>query len=352
MRRTTSNPYEDMIKNAEADLERAYLESMKSFNDHSQKGSSEPPASPTLVSSEPFVSPENDPTSCIICTEDFSGEVRPPPWISLACLHEPSVCLGCLSKYIKHDLKNKIWNQLSCPECKALLIYEDIKRLADSETFAKYEQVSFRSAVGTDTNFVWCRGCDFGQLHESGASQPIIRCLKCGLRSCFVHGIAWHARLTCEEYDEMIRDPEGFKSELDKEDEEFDEAKRRQDEEDERLARSLMEREKLAEEGRQRQRHAEAQRQARAEQEAQAARKKREIQVQEIRKRQQEEKMSLATVKSTTKQCPGCQWPIQKNQGCSHMTCESLSPSLCEIFCSCLEAISRGLGYQSDQVTD
>src|SRR5436305_10262490 len=92
---------------------------------------------PPPPSTEPFGPSTTGPTSCIICTEDFSATVRPPGWISLACLHEPSVCCDCLARCIKSDLENKIWNQIKCPECKTLLIYEDIKRLADQATFSR-----------------------------------------------------------------------------------------------------------------------------------------------------------------------------------------------------------------------
>ena len=186
--------------------------------------------------------------------------------------------------------------------------------------------MSFRSAVGGDENFVWCQGCSFGQLHESGASQPIIRCLNCGFRSCFVHSIPWHERLTCEEYDQMLQDPDGFKSALDKEDREYNVAKRHQNEEDERLAKELNHRDRQAEQDRQTQRHAQERRRARQEQETEAARKRSEqalaLKREELKRKQREEKLSMAKVKSTTKQCPGCQWPIEKNEGCDHMTCK------------------------------
>jgi hypothetical protein len=78
------------------------------------------------------------PTSCIICTEDFSSTTRQPRWISSSCLHHPSVCYGCVEKSIKIDLDSKIWNQIKCPECGITLIYDDIRRLADPDTFARY----------------------------------------------------------------------------------------------------------------------------------------------------------------------------------------------------------------------
>ncbi|KAF4626044.1 hypothetical protein G7Y89_g12120 [Cudoniella acicularis] len=343
----TSNPYIDMLEEADADLQRAYLESLETATaGGGEDGSkfqgmlfSPPPVSAPLISSnvmseevdipEPSVRSASSPTSCIICTEDFEGAVRPPGWISLACLHEPSVCTGCLAKCIKSDLESKIWNQIKCPECKALLIYEDIKRFADPESLARYEIMSVRSAVSSDNNFVWCQKCDFGQLHASGASQPIVRCLNCGFASCYTHNTPWHTRLTCEEYDQMLEDPDGFQTERDKENEANDVARRQQEEEDERLARELNQRDKMVEEDRQRQRLAEERRRAKEQQRAEAARKKQELEQakrrEEIKRRQREEKASRDVVQATTKPCPGCQWAIEKNDGCDHMTCMSFA---------------------------
>lgn len=200
---------------------------------------------------------------------------------------------------------------------------------------SRYEVLSFRNAIGSDQNFIWCQNCDFGQLHESGLEHPIIRCLKCSFRSCFRHKGPWHERMTCEEYDEMLKDPEGFKSAVDRGDEEAIEALRKQQEADELMARELEAQDRQAEEDRQRAKHEEALRKARAAQEAEAARKRKEIEdkerakrAAEIRQRQQQEAAALQLINSTTKRCPGCQWPIEKNQGCSHMTCKSLKTFL------------------------
>jgi hypothetical protein len=127
----------------------------------------------------------------------------------------------------------------------------------------------------------------------------------------------------------MLQDPDGFKSAIDKDDEAVVEARRLQDEADERLARELHRRDRLAmlaEEDRQRRRHEEERRVARARQEVEAAKRKEEQkrakQREEIKRRQREDKLSLDTVHATTKPCPGCRWPIEKNDGCAHMTCK------------------------------
>ena len=164
----------------------------------------------------------------------------------------------------------------------------------------RYEVLSFRSAVNLDANFVWCQNCDFGQLHDGGMAQPIIRCLNCRFRSCFKHSVPWHDRLTCEEYDEM-------------------------------LARRMEQRDKRAEQERQKQRHEEERRRARAAQKGAAERaeveKDRARKMEALKRRAMEENLSVKKVHATTKPCPGCRWPIEKNAGCSHMTCKPHIPS-------------------------
>lgn len=348
-----------------------------------------PPALPVPIS-PPIKLPEA-PQGCIICTEDITPSVSPPAWITKECAHPPSICVPCLAKCIRTDLDSKIWNQIKCPECNIPLIYDDVKRLADPDTFARYEELSFRSAVSADPDYVACRSpsCGFGQLHESGNRQPIVRCMKCNFRSCFKHGIEWHDRLTCDEYDEMLRDPIGFKSALEREEEEEEERIQREFEAEvaeTQRQKKKQETARAAEEQRQRQRHEAELSRARVEQVAaaeklrqdqilrlqqeeqrrheqaletqrrqadearaveaaqQEKRRKREHdkgverrtedeakkarkeqlrkQREDIIRRQREDEASLTVVENTTKQCPGCSWPIEKNRGRQHMTCK------------------------------
>ena len=138
--------------------------------------------------------------------------------------------------------------------------------------------LSLRSALNEESTFVWCcgPGCDSGQMHEGGLDQPIVRCNACKFRSCFRHRGPWHEALTCEEFEQGL---DNFKSE----------------EEDERVAEL-----------------AERQRVRLVEREA---------------KRVADEEASLTTVQLTTKTCPGqgCNWKIEKNNGCAHMTCKPTS---------------------------
>ena len=123
----------------------------------------------------------------------------------------------------------------------------------------------------------------------------------------------------------MLKDPDTFKSAADRDDEAAALARRLQDETDEQLARELQRQDQQAEEDRQKLRHEEELRKAKIAQEAEAARKREEqerAKREEFKRRIREDQLSVATVQATTKLCPGCQWPIEKNDGCSHMTCE------------------------------
>ena len=294
---------------------------------------------------QPYFQQAETPTSCIICVEDFSNNVTRPAWISQACAHQPSVCSACIAKSIKSDLETRIWDQIRCPECQISLIYEDIKRLADPATFERYERLSFRAAVGSDQNFVWCQECDYGQLHDKGALEPIVRCLNCGFRSCFVHSGPWHSGFTCDEYNEMLQDPENYQSARDKENTDLDLLKRFQEEQDFKAAQELSSRDKREEEQRQMRRHQEEREKARVaqrkeaeemkrrrveeERRAEKARKEAQERARMEAKRHKENALSMEKMKKTTKQCPGCKWPIEKNRGCDHMTCKQFStPSI------------------------
>lgn len=93
------------------------------------------------------------------------------------------------------------------------------------------------------------------------------------------------------------------------------------------LARSLEQRDKRAEQDRQKQLHEEERKRARAAQRAEAERKRveqdRARQREELKRRAKEDKISLEKVHATTKPCPGCRWPIEKNEGCAYITCKS-----------------------------
>ncbi|KAL4960814.1 E3 ubiquitin-protein ligase [Aspergillus stella-maris] len=301
------------------------------------------------------------PAACIICLEPFAPDgVRAPDTLSIACQHTPSVCYICLAKSIKHDLETKFWDEIKCPECNTLFIHDDVKRFADEETFNRYDKLSLRHALTTDKNFIWCLDCDFGQLHEPGAEQPHVRCLNCAAESCFKHAIKWHNEFTCDEYDAVLWDPDSYRSIKAKnagsatEWPEFlsktkmAKAKKKEQARQEKLHESLKKAARKKQEEEAARIREEKKAQAKADAEAAAAAEASRVQEAEtieeeeseasaedikddfkekidmLKKRMREVELSMKMVEETTKRCPGCQWPIEKNEGCDHMTCKTL----------------------------
>jgi hypothetical protein len=146
----------------------------------------------------------------------------------------------------------------------------------------------------------------------------------------------------------MLQNPDQYQSARDRENFDLEMTTRLQEEKDLEAAQEISNRDRRREEERQKRRHKEEKEKARAAQLMEAERKKKERkrveeekraelekrQQERIRKeaqervliearRQRENALSMQTMKETTKQCPGCKWPIEKNRGCDHMTCKS-----------------------------
>ncbi|KAI9374733.1 hypothetical protein BJX61DRAFT_264988 [Aspergillus egyptiacus] len=322
---------EALFRQVDDELEALYADYLKARGKQRQESGAESTIQTTRSTSRSAAE------ACIICLESFSNSVKAPEFVSAACRHAPRVCLGCLAKSIKHDLETRFWDEIKCPECQALLIHEDIKRFADKETFARYDRLSFRNAVSADKNFIWCLDCDFGQLHEQGAEQPMVRCLECGVVSCFRHSIKWHDEFTCDEYDAVLWDPDSYKEIKAKN-------ANRVALKLEYISKGDLERAKKAEQARQKGLHDAQKEAARAAQEQIAAQVRAEKEAEEanqenkddfrekwetLKRRIREVELSVSMVEKTTKRCPGCRWPIEKNEGCDHMTCIKCHSEFC-----------------------
>ncbi|KAF5684243.1 hypothetical protein FDENT_6812 [Fusarium denticulatum] len=234
-----------------------------------------------------------------------------------------------------------------CHECKEKLEYNDIQRLADEQTIAKYEGQALRAAMADEENFFWCTSdCGSGQIHDSGSIQPIVICIKCNHRSCFRHGVNWHEDLSCDEYDQLQEDPE-FRSYLELENEMWEEAQaaqEAQEEADRDIARRLAAEENaeaerqeaqdriVREREREIQRNQEKQREQKREKQREQERQRNQERQRSLRekasprnaaeerrkiaaRKREEETKSNATLRATSKPCGGCGWAIEKSFG-------------------------------------
>ncbi|KAG7125412.1 hypothetical protein HYQ44_001381 [Verticillium longisporum] len=274
------------------------------FGQHYQQTEAFDDESPAVIITRQRVHAKNlpDEKECPICAEPKALARFPIFSVTSACLHPPEACLDCLGVAIRTELNTKHWKDIRCPECHELLEYVDVQR---------YENLALRAAMHQADNFIWCTGgCGSGQIHETGAEQPIVICLHCNSRSCFTHEVAWHDGFTCEEYDSLLADPENFRSRIEVENAALEDRRRVQDAADHALAGRLAA-DQEAEERTRVERERQARRKA-----AEAAEKARKT----AARRKREDEQSMATMNRTTKKCPGCDWAIEKNSGCSHMT--------------------------------
>ncbi|CAE6461177.1 unnamed protein product [Rhizoctonia solani] len=82
--------------------------------------------------------------------------------------------------------------------------YEDIlTHVHENEEYLnRYNTLVAQRELERQPNFVWCTNpwCGQGQIHDGGATVPLVTCDSCHERTCFVHRIPWHNNLTCDQY--------------------------------------------------------------------------------------------------------------------------------------------------------
>ncbi|KAM7192229.1 hypothetical protein V8F33_008503 [Rhypophila sp. PSN 637] len=233
-----------------------------------------------------------------------------------SCNEHPLPCLSCVTSAITSDFTGRIFSptQIRCPVCAAALGYSTVLKYATREIREQYERLTLVKALQGDQKFVLCK-CGTGQIHETGAAQPIVTCLQCRGKSCFVHRMAWHENLTCVEYDALQKDPVGFDSSFERGNEACRGAERGS-----RRAPGQQSGEGVdgrGQKGIARGRKASTERDMLEKLRAEAL------------KRREDENASAATIDQTTKQCPGCKCRIERNRGCSHMTCTNCTWEFC-----------------------
>ena len=231
---------------------------------------------------------------CVICVETLPILRFPQARVTNACSHESNTCLKCLSRYIQTQLEFRMWNQLNCPECSALLRYDDVRKYAREASFQTYDSLTMKHPLSSDPNFRWCTaaGCSSGQIHSDSSSLMV--CNSCQGRSCFTHQSPWHGGMTCQE-----------------------ESDRRAREQQPAIDQARQEEERQAQEA------------------------------QQIRARQRNEELATTSLRiRKTKKCPGgCGSRIEKIHGCDQMTCFRCHYEFCW---QCLEPWTRIRLYGND----
>ncbi|KAM7210785.1 hypothetical protein V8F06_013832, partial [Rhypophila decipiens] len=254
--------------------------------------------------------PANDktrPKPCEICPDIKSPALFPTTKLTDSRNDHPLPCLSCVANAIAADFKHKIFSptQIRCPVCTAALSYGAVLKYATREISERYERLTLVKSLQDDQKFVLCH-CGAGHIHETDTVQPIVTCLQCQRKSCFVHRTAWHENLTCAEYDALQKDPVGFVSGFERDNgasREAERANRRapgQQSEEGRKNTNL--RARLVN-GRRGTHEVPRERDSLGKMRADAL------------KRREAENASATTIDQTTKKCPGCKCRIEKNRG-------------------------------------
>ncbi|EHA50348.1 IBR domain-containing protein [Pyricularia oryzae 70-15] len=150
---------------------------------------------------------------CAVCTEEFPDSNFPTKAVTSACSHAINTCKTCLKTSIRSDMNNKFWHRISCPECGASLMQEDVERHAEPETIEKYRKLKENADRQASPSFRWCAaGCGAGQEHSGGPNQPMMICQQCNAKSCFNHESRWHEGFTCRQWDKVTEPDESVAS--------------------------------------------------------------------------------------------------------------------------------------------
>ncbi|KAG9236641.1 hypothetical protein BJ875DRAFT_350598, partial [Amylocarpus encephaloides] len=133
---------------------------------------------------------------CVVCFEDLDNDEFPETTLAEGCSHEVDVCHGCVAGNVNSQIQASA-EAITCPSCLTALSYDIVKA-------NRYDRQQLLATLKDDPNFATCLGpdCLSGQIHELGASEPILTCQVCNFKACFVHKMPWHSNQTCTEYDE------------------------------------------------------------------------------------------------------------------------------------------------------
>ena len=144
--------------------------------------------------------------ACSICADDkdpveFPQKTALPSSCSAHC---QNICQSCLGESISAAISNKPLSHIGCPVCDQAWDRDFVGVHAKAEFLRVYYRREALALLETLPEFRFCQSpiCHSGQLHTSGAAEPIVTCNDCGFRSCFVHRMPWHDGRTCAEVDE------------------------------------------------------------------------------------------------------------------------------------------------------
>jgi IBR domain, a half RING-finger domain/IBR domain len=135
-----------------------------------------------------------------------------PARANVGCRHTVrDSCDTCLASHIREQTRKNLPDVLQCVHdgCKAEIDPSVVQMLLTPAEYARFDDLLMKKTLQGMEEFRWCTaiGCGSGQLVEGGTeSNSFFSCerAQCREKTCVRHRVAWHAGITCAEYDEYL----------------------------------------------------------------------------------------------------------------------------------------------------
>ena len=141
---------------------------------------------------------------CCVCGDSQDKDKFPEKAPAVGCEHPPNTCNECLEAWMASEFETKGCDGIKCPECPQTLEYQEVQEAASQETFAAYDKLTIRNALGSLDEFAWCLKpeCGSGQLNID--NNDFMDCVSCHYKQCLRHKVPWHNSETCEQYEYRV----------------------------------------------------------------------------------------------------------------------------------------------------
>ena len=177
----------------------AYERRLAGLAEEQRRASEEVSANVLDVSNQVHPPTQSRGDACYTCLEQLSSS-NAPRNITIQCEHSIRACHQCLRKCVIAQAESTTLDKIRCPECHAILQYQNMQEFAPADLLNRWELLQIRKAIPTDERFICCahEGCNFGGVCNPAVDSFVI-CSGCNHRTCVSCETPHHDGLTCAE---------------------------------------------------------------------------------------------------------------------------------------------------------
>ncbi|KAK2779430.1 hypothetical protein FQN52_002444 [Onygenales sp. PD_12] len=148
------------------------------------------------------------------------------------CGHDSLTCLNCVAKHTVITLKTRArvnhdgaakkdlidWSVCTCPQCNTSLSEAEIRSALNRVENLIISEIVARKTQESHPRWTWCLSvtCSSGQIFPEQSRSQKVTCAKCGAHSCFFHGVPWHEKLSCSQFDDTRPDAQSIRNSEDR----------------------------------------------------------------------------------------------------------------------------------------